>query len=669
MIQLNAEQEEILQLMCDESTNRISTCCIISAFGGFGKTNLISAIAQERFKRGMGCSLLITFAKKLKETLRSKSKLQEGLVVENVHSLIRNELNRGQDCANDNDMERYLTMDPKPSLHPDFQANINLVIFDEMQDMTPNFHKVMELVRQLFAPKVVSFLGMGDFFQAEHQHIGSSTEYMTNAHLYFAHERFHKYVFRGSFRLGHQKCSWLNANLNPCTIEKHYPECWKKYGKHIEEYWGSGVFSYKCLLCDQLHSKEAPCQPQLGHNVRLMRNKGRFNKDNKPLPEMADEFVHKTNAIIFLNGRKQDKYTKYYAHVTSPFAFKGCETKNAVIVGFDYFTERLCAQKANKDNADWPFVLFCQMFVSFTRASDEVVAVIDGSSDVPFFTMRSRVISMEPLSQISSQKKRSRQDDKHQRKIKVVSLQSVFHGLNQSVVENLLKFVEVKQVEHFDGFSNWIVTLEEKHHFEEMTLSMQQFCKYLVLAAVYAHAVRDMPLPTNWARHVSIQAKRKYSISMHDDYILANWCKKKTACVQHVLQHLQLSYKFGTHESFVFGCATGTIDLFSTFGCVFVNFEPSDSRTLLRQITSFLCCKFRALQLHKDNPARLQLFACCHVVTLTNCVVQEVTLNVHANLFLNHLQTKYGYLLFESSKSNDVRDLLLDGAPIQTLFS
>lgn len=675
----NAEQQRIFEIMCDEDTNKISTCCVVSAFGGFGKTQLISAIAEERYKRGFGCSLLITFAKKLKETLRTRAKQQEGLVVQNVHSLIRNELNRGQDCVNEADIVRYLQMDPKPPLHSDFYNNVNLVIFDEMQDLTPTFYEVVEIVRKLFAPKVVSFLGMGDFFQAEHAHIGSSTQYMTNAKKYFAHDRFFEFIFRGSFRLDHDRCAWINTNLNPKTIQTHYPACWAKYGADIDRMWGQGLVSYRCKNCNEIHDNDETknCSQTtsacLKPSIILARNRGRFNKNQKPLPEIADQFVRTHDAIVFLNARKSDAYQKHYANVTTPFQFKGCETNYAVVVGFEFFTEQFCASKAQQDQedqTDWPFVLFCQMFVSFTRAKKQMIAVIDGRDNSAFFTMRSDSIPLTKMLEFASTKRKAAQRNEHvcnkqaPKKQRIPS-EVVIQGLDTKQLEKMMKWLTMDTRYVSNPDSKWIVTEQEQLHFDNLTYSMQQFCKDVVLLAVYDNSKNETPLPCDWTKHLAVQIKRRFATLTQDENPLtASWCQKRAACLQHLLSNVSLNFvEFAVHEPFVFGNICGTIDLFTMFGCLFVCFEPIESRKLLQCITSFLCCKMRARELPRHSDAKSQLFTRCQVVSLCNFAMHELSLNVHEDFFLSQLTCKQVEHLFDQTRFGEM-GLLLNQVPI-----
>lgn len=677
--QLKSSQRQVLDAMCDASTNVISTCCIVQAFGGCGKTKLLSLIAQERYARGLGCSLLITFSKDLKESLRASAQKQEGLVVENVHSLIRNVLYRGHNCVNEQDINTYLQLEQKPPLHPDFKQNINFVIFDEMQDMTPTFHKVVELVRSLLAPNVVSFLGVGDFFQAENAHIGSTPEFMTNARAWFAHERYLEFGSPGSFRLGHQMCQWINQNMDPRTIQIHFPECWAKYGERIVRYWGDGMVSHKCQTCDALHHTSSEnCQSNIlekKHAVRILRATSACHyKTKSPLPVKADYFVKKNNAIILLNYRKAELYKRHYLQVTTPFHFKGRETLYSVVVGFDHFTERLCAQTAH--DVDWPFVLYCQMLVSFTRASEQLIA-ITGSDQVPFFTMRKvsdQPLTILPLPKIvdSANKKRTRQDEdtKSRRSQRIaqqqqqyVTLQSVFAKMDTACVATMRGWIDVKSSACPALESMWVLTTEEQTHFEKnIACTMQDFCKRLVVTAAHTSMMcHANTKPLDWVHHLMVETKAQFSTNSCADATLASWCAKRAHALSAILAQYDSNFRFGVFEPFVFGSANGVIDMFTRFGCLFVCFEPSTNKLVLQYMTSFLCCKYRALEFAKGHPARAQLFMHCRVINLVTLTVQELELKVHSDFFLSHLNKTHKEL-FNQAQFSDI-GLMLNQIP------
>ena len=241
-------QQRVFDAMCDAETVRTSICCIVHARGGCGKTRLVLSIAQERFNRGMGYSLLLLCKNsKLHASLKECSLKQDGLQVETLYSLLSNHLFRGERCKNDKEWQQCLdTKSAKAALHEDFYNNIGMVIIDEMQCMDAMHHQAIELVRDLLAPKCISMLGVGDVFQCDKKQKSQDVCFFVDARSKFKHNQYVEFALETNFRHGPKMCAWINTNMSPFSIQRHYPNCWKLCGSLIERFWHNGMVSAKC---------------------------------------------------------------------------------------------------------------------------------------------------------------------------------------------------------------------------------------------------------------------------------------------------------------------------------------------------------------------------------------------------------------------------------------
>lgn len=401
MLALTAELRDFIDYACSAECSEHSTCCVLQCFAGCGKTTAIRHLAQMRFDKGLGGCLFITVTKELKDVTRELALKQNGMVVENVHSLVRNQLWVGHDCINNEDIEAYLKLDPKPAIHPGVLQHVSMVVFDEIQNMNPLSYAVINCLLQALMPKPILFVPMGDFFQWLFGTLmNSSTTYMCHPEQFFPSEHYRTFRSSRSLRLTHDQCSWINTNLNPNKIAKHYPACWEVYGEHITRFWGDGIHSLKCKHCNRLHDFAIACEPPPSRDPLYQKRVHFFPQHNRfksLLPPIVESFIrkHHDSTLVLVNGLKKKTFQNKYAMVGTPFSHIGCESKHVVCCGLDYFAERVCSNSAsNKHDVDWPLSVFCQMYVSCTRASDVLFIIGFATS---FFTLRDAVISPTQL--------------------------------------------------------------------------------------------------------------------------------------------------------------------------------------------------------------------------------------------------------------------------------
>lgn len=393
---LTSEQREFVDFACSQECNMQSTCCIVQSFAGCGKTSALCTLVEQRYERGLGSCLLVTITAELKKTLRNVAQKQNGLVVENVHSLIRNQLWRGHECLCADDIRDFLNLTTKPPINKCVLEHVTMIVFDEIQNMDAMSYEVIVYLLQSLSFKPVLFVGMGNYFQWLFGTLTSgSTKYMCNPEKYFQAATYRLFRSSWSLRLTHDMCEWINQKLNPLKIQAHFTECWEEHGTNIQKFWGDGIHSLKCKSCKQLHTPTTTaCMPDCSNkDIRYFPNHNRFKS---LLPQYIDHFMQTHETLILVNGVKRTTFEKQYMNVGTPFSHIGCEARHVVVVGFDKFTETVCRQKSQND-IDWPLSLYCQMHVACTRASVSLFLV--GYTATELFTLRDTPLHLAPRMQ------------------------------------------------------------------------------------------------------------------------------------------------------------------------------------------------------------------------------------------------------------------------------
>jgi hypothetical protein len=394
--ELSDEQKKVVEFA---SQTKVCDPFILFGHAGCGKTNVLSKIAEVRFEKGFGWMLCITYSAHLKMETRELAKSHNCMQVESFHSLIANVLWPGNKCTEDKDVQAYIDLLSKPVPHKSFLETISMVAIDEMQDLNPLYVLVIQQLRSFF-PTSVSIVGTGEVFQWVYGSLhASSIDFMCYPDKYFEGEKpFAFFSLTKSFRLTQETCEWINENLNPTTIELHYPECWLKYGAIITKFWNGGLSSAKCPKCACIHSQSNPltCLANYSSSTIALRKVSLMHvRYNDPLiPRTMVNYVVAQNVMILVNGTSPSRYREKYPLVSTPFTDKGLSFRHVAVAGFDCKLEKQQISKGLENpNSEmvslenWPFAAFCQLYVSCTRPRERLFVFQDAESQ-PFFTAR-----------------------------------------------------------------------------------------------------------------------------------------------------------------------------------------------------------------------------------------------------------------------------------------
>ncbi len=640
---LTQEQDEIIEYMCKPT----SQCCIVQAFAGCGKTTLLANMAKRRYDLGLGSTLLLTYSSELKKATRQMAQMQEGLYVESMHSLVRNILFVGHDCLSDKDIENYLSLEKKPSLHPGFLESVTLIVIDEMQDMSPLYYRLVQQLRAFFVNDKIRFVGVGDFFQWLFSSLnGSTPEYMCRPEEYFQGDSFKIFALTLSFRLTQEVCEWINKHLDPRKLQMHYPLCWAKYGASITRYWGNGLRSAKCKQCACVHDAKKPDKCLAIYNSKLIRERQvaqyEVNTFTNILPPELTRRAKAGNAVVIVNGLQLHRFTKMFPDVTSPFAYKGLQTRNVIVAGFDSFTEEVCSQQSNADMEDWPLACYCQMYVSCTRPENKLF-LAKSRTKPAFFTTRDVVLSIGHSLQASQKTTRiiSRlfefipHDDSRENKQLDMALQTTIVARCDDI-----KLYAVKDTAP-GVIPNTLIHDFHVHYHRA------------VIIAVYLFFTYDEKKPMDWTRFMRVNVLKQQAIS-------ATWIAETTWCDLVFTRCVTLLQQAGFEVygkclvPFEFSRLRGILHFTARWGAMIQVVFDNSRKSLHEAMMNYLC--FRRFDPHT-------LAVNCYVLRPLTNELLKLELLVPAEYYMSRIvsRKKWDFLL-PSSFSLD--NLHARGVPV-----
>jgi len=658
---LTQEEEDVLSFMCQPSTSEHTSSCIVQTFAGCGKTTLLAALAKRRFEKGLGSMLLLTYSAELKTQTRAMAQLQDGLFVESWHSLIRNILWVGHECKTEKDIQAYLQLKTKPTPHIDFLTHVTLIAVDEMQDMNQEFYQVFQQLRSFFQNRI-NFIGVGDFFQWLFATLhGSSTQYMCDAEDYFPADRFARFPLSTSFRLTKQMCTWINNNLNPNKLQHQYPHCWAKYGSAITRFWGTGIQSAKCELCATVHAKD---QPHANYSTKSIENLNvvvyEVNSYQELLPRSLLSLAQ-SGAHVLVNGRQTERYSCRFPNVTTPFAFKGCETDEVIVVGYDSFTEELSRNNNKHDLEEWPLACFCQMYVSCTRGRTHLY-LVRSKSRAMFFTSRP-----DQWLLTSNNSKLVEKDEEFKKNNGTRMISRLFQFVPEDTsLDNMVTTTSFllsscsslqPSLKLPPNVAPGCVPGTVLRHFG-------RFYERAVILATYLHYCKQNFQLTDWTLFMREHILRDQSSAVSSQWKADDvWCQKATDICISLLDQAQ--FQVVTHEkkcmeTFEYMHLQGVIDLFVLWaGMVFVSFESCKIPSVFmrhRAMTTYLLYR-------KRNPQYIAMN--CYILNpVTNQIYQVQLQDSHQDYYIGEAVRRKNWQFLLEEQQFSLYSLFLRGVPI-----
>jgi hypothetical protein len=628
--ELTTEQNAVVDFM---SAGKSPRKCIVQAFAGCGKTTLLARLAERRFQRNLGSTLLLTYSAELKNDTRKRAHIQEGLFVESIHSVVRNILYVGHDCKTDADIEAYLALDVKPKPNEAFLEHITLVVLDEMQDLSPLYYRVVQQLRSFFIERgtSTSLVGVGDFFQWLFGSLNGSTPmYMCSPDEHFEKEHFETFVLSKSFRLTQEMCNWINKNLDPRKMEFQYPICWAKYGASITKYWRDGLCSAKCAKCACVHDPTTSKCKQ-NYNTKSIREREviffEIDTFKNLLPPFLYQRAKSNNALVIVNGFRRDKFVAAFPNVTSPWTFKGCQTRNAIVIGCDAFTEEVCASSENAEPEEWPFACYCQMYVSATRAQHKLF--IGHSKSKPrFFTMRNPQAALVQTPTIKQKAgKRS-----------IARLFDFVPEEDSKQNQILDAYLSLKPMEQLGTVLSVPCDVVQGKVYGTLTHRFSANYYRAIIIATYVFFTTDTSIE-NWTEFMHTHILKEQSKTMNKNWVAdTKWCKQAlTRCIS-LLQKASLEVYGKCFVPFTFAQLTGIVHFSAHWGAMVQVIFDRSRKSLHEAMTNFLC--FRQV-----NPTAVM--TSCYALRPLQGDIVKLELNVDPQYYLNRIteRKKWSFLL------------------------
>ena len=367
---------------------------VVNSKAGTGKTTLAMEAAMQYVKvHGKGV-LYLTYNKRLNKENRDKilaAGMEDFIYAHNYHSCAM-WLNGSYSSSNyDRQIEKafgksFIGLNfnkEKPEIFP-----IGLLVVDEVQDMSELFEKFVDnIVGQIKTDfgSLPCILIMGDPFQCVYQFKGATPEYISEPQKIFKNRAvgsFEQVNMDTSFRITPEMAEWINKNLDPRSMEQHYPDYWKVHGNMITTLWGAGIKgnpdkkgnvfyteSIDVALVEKLYSQE------LDKNTVILN----VSTKNNILAKLTTT-MH-TYAWFIDDGNSEyevsDNIKKNKRLVTTIGKFKGLESNLVVFCGMNKYLETMAG--------DDPLSIYNKCYTACTRALKTLVIISGGEK---YFTMR-----------------------------------------------------------------------------------------------------------------------------------------------------------------------------------------------------------------------------------------------------------------------------------------
>lgn len=344
---------------------------IVDAVAGSGKTTTVLFIAQKNPEKSV---LQITYNKELKLEVRNKVQVKNlnNLEIHTYHSLAVKFYDHT--AHTDDKMIKIIS----ENIRPKKIKKYDIVIVDEVQDMTPNYYSL--ICKFLIDMDLLSSLLviLGDRYQGIYEFKNADLRFLTMSHKIWTNILKNKNCMalplQESYRVTKQ-IAWFvnNAMLGQNRITSN------KEGKHPVYYYKKNKF-----IAHTIFAKEISKFLKMGYNpsdifVLAYSVKG---KGNNPIKKLENLLVQENIPVYFSRDDEEgidENIIKGKVAFTSFHQSKGRERKIVFIYGFEESYFDFYAK--DKDRNVCP----SELYVATTRAS-EILVLLEHDSDnqMPF---------------------------------------------------------------------------------------------------------------------------------------------------------------------------------------------------------------------------------------------------------------------------------------------
>ena len=326
---------------------------IINAVAGSGKTTTSLYIAKTYPEMNI---LLLTYTARLKiETRRRVIEMNlDNIEIHSFHSFNLKYYNKG---ITDDDIEKTINN----NITSKYLINYDLIIIDEVQDMTYLYYKLVKKIYKDNEDKAKILL-LGDIYQNIYSFNGSDYRYLTLGKKIFNwnNYKWKKGKLSTSFRLSLPITNFINQSLLKTNLIKNI-----KNGEKIDYYIGDSFRDITLPLINLLKIYNpndifilAPSLKSINSPARTLENQLKKYNKNLPIYVPIDDDEKIDNDII------KDKML-----FSSFNQVKGMERKCVIVFNFDDSYFKYYNKKANQYQCP------NEIYVALTRSIEKLVLV------------------------------------------------------------------------------------------------------------------------------------------------------------------------------------------------------------------------------------------------------------------------------------------------------
>jgi hypothetical protein len=362
LMRLSTEQQSIIN---DIRTNHVQ----VTAVAGCGKTTTNLFLAQQNKDLNI---LLLTYNASLR--IETNLKIAEyGLRNIQVHTFHSFAFKFYKECYNDYGIFEILEYQLAPLAELSDGLNFDIIILDEMQDMTLLYFRFICKIYHDNKAKSPRFCILGDPHQTIYQYNGSDSQYFENFVRLFEYREWKKYKLKNTFRCTNSVSDFLNTVM--LQDERIFTN---KDGPLV-----------KYLMCDTYEDdifREVTFCLSIGYKVDdIFILAPSIKTASSPVRRLSEKFSFH-NYPVFVSYSDEDKPNERVLRNKLVFLSfhqsKGLERKVVIVLGFDnsYFLY----YKKGYD----PLVCPNELYVAVTRSSERLIVVHDVKHDfLPFLNI------------------------------------------------------------------------------------------------------------------------------------------------------------------------------------------------------------------------------------------------------------------------------------------
>lgn len=336
---------------------------VVEAVAGSGKTTTVLFVAEAMPKSKI-CQ--ITYNKQLKFEVREKvvERKIKNLHINTYHSLAVKFYN--EHAHDDIELQQIIKKNTKPK----FTEQIDVIIIDEVQDMTPDYYNfILKFTHDMNFDGLIIILG--DRYQGIYEFKNADSRFLTMGEQLYGEKNFTTLPLQESFRLTNHIAWFVNhAMLGYNRIVSN------KKGKHLVYYLKRNVFSAHVELAKIIHTYII--QGYKASDIFVLAPSLKSSSNN-PAKKLENELSAKNIPVFFSrndNDGIDDEVIKGKIVFTTFHQAKGRERKIVFVFGFDESYFKYHAR--DKD----PNVCPSELYVAVTRSS-EILYVIENDAENP----------------------------------------------------------------------------------------------------------------------------------------------------------------------------------------------------------------------------------------------------------------------------------------------